>query len=250
MKKYLLILIMTLGACSLTNNSSDFEYKEIKTSKFKIASWQKISDEYSPFKVYIEGDGHVFYPSGIISSDPTPRDTFWRDIAFSDPHPNVIYLARPCQYVTDDAECHHKYWSSARFSPEVIQSEYEAIYRSTLNNPVTLVGYSGGAQVAGLVAVKYPQLKINKLVTYAGNLDIDSWVKYHNFTPLILSENLGKYKKEYLKIPQVHYVGEYDENVVPEITEKFISGKHLITKIKNASHNRITDNSYLMIQYE
>ncbi|MBR2299926.1 MAG: hypothetical protein IJ870_05075 [Alphaproteobacteria bacterium] len=68
---------------------------------FKIASWQKITDKNAPYKIYIEGDGFAFNAHGSPTTNPTPKNTFLRQIAFNDPSKNVVYLARPCQYVND-----------------------------------------------------------------------------------------------------------------------------------------------------
>lgn len=54
-------------------------------------------------KIYIEGDGRAFDIDGQPTSDPTPRGTMLREIAFGDTHPNVVYLGRPCQFVTNSA---------------------------------------------------------------------------------------------------------------------------------------------------
>lgn len=50
--------------------------------------------------------------------------------------------------------------TTARFALEVINAEYEAIKNIADNNPVILIGFSGGAQVAGLVATAKPGLNV------------------------------------------------------------------------------------------
>ncbi|MDD7312777.1 MAG: alpha/beta hydrolase, partial [bacterium] len=64
-----------------------------------MASWQKITHPTAPYKIYIEGDGHAFNAHGQPTGNPTPKGTLVRELAFGDNHENVIYLARPCQYV-------------------------------------------------------------------------------------------------------------------------------------------------------
>ena len=235
MKKILVVLL--LSACSALNIPEDFVYKEIETPYFRLASWQKISDKSSPFKIYIEGDGAAFRSSGIASSNPTPKGILLREIAFGDKNENVIYLARPCQFV-DDIKCETKYWSLARFSPEVVVSTYYAIKNIAKNNDITLVGFSGGAQISGLVAVKYNDLKIKKLITIAGNLDVETWINHHNVTPLYLSETLTPYKAEYKKFPQIHYVGTKDTIIPHNITKNFIGDENKIITIDSASHTK------------
>ena len=63
---------------------ADFVYKEVETRNFTLASRQKVTNPAAPYKIYIEGDGYAFNA---------------REPAFDDDSPNVIYLARPCQYI-------------------------------------------------------------------------------------------------------------------------------------------------------
>ena len=84
-----------------------------------------------------------------------------RNLAFGDDSPNVVYLARPCQYV-EGTICSSYYWTVARFSSEVVEAEYEAIKKIVGDNPVILIGFSGGAQIAGLVAVSRNVLNVKK----------------------------------------------------------------------------------------
>ena len=98
---------------------------------------------------------YAFNARGKATQDPTPHGTLVRELAFGDNSPNVIYLARPCQYVKSPI-CSKRHWTTARFSPEVINAEYEAIKNIASNNPVILIGFSGGAQVAGLVTTANP----------------------------------------------------------------------------------------------
>lgn len=46
-----------------------------------------------------------------------------------------------------------RHWTSARFAPEIIRSTAEAIKQIANRNEVILIGFSGGAQVAGLVRI-------------------------------------------------------------------------------------------------
>ena len=238
-----------LSGCSTLTIPPEYRYIEIQTSSFKLASWQKITEPRAPYKIYIEGDGAAFRSDGSVSYDPTPRSTLLREIAFGDTHPNVIYLARPCQFVKG-AECQPKYWSTARFSPESVQAEYEAVKSVAGRNPVTLVGFSGGAQIAGLIAVKYADLNVRKLVTIAGNLDVKGWTDYHNLPPLSLSDDLADRKSEYAKFTQIHYIGERDSNIIPEITKNFVPDSAQIVYVKEATHNSGWEDKFADIRAE
>ena len=147
----ILVLSLLLVGCQSITIPSDYVYKEIQTRNFDIASWQKISNPSDVYKIYIEGDGYAFNAYGQPTQDPTPKGTLMRELAFGDKSPNVIYLARPCQYVKSPI-CTQRHWTTARFAPEVINSEYEAIKQIVGDSPIILIGFSGGAQIAGLVA--------------------------------------------------------------------------------------------------
>lgn len=248
-KTFVSLFYLYLVGCSSIEVPPDFVYKEIDTSSFKIASWQKITNLKQPLKIYIEGDGHAFRADGRVAQNPTPRGTLLREIAFGDKHPNVVYLARPCQFVKDDL-CRPEYWSSARFSPLVLDAEYEAVKSLSGKNELTLVGFSGGAQVAGLLAVKYPDLQIGKLVTVAGNLDVKSWVEAHDVLPLTESEDLAQYRDEYSAFKQVHYIGMKDTNILPEITINFVKRAEDIRKVKAATHNKGWEAAFEAIRSE
>lgn len=248
MKKAILPYLILCGCTSL-QIPPEFVYKEVNTARFKIASYQKITAPDAPFKIYIEGDGYAFNSSGRVSRNPTPRGTLLREIAFGDDHANVVYLGRPCQYVEDNS-CKPEYWSTARFSPEVVRSEYEAVKAIAGNNRLTLTGFSGGAQVIGLMAVKYPDLQIEKLVTIAGNLDVKAWIAAHNLPPLNLSEDLSDYRTQYGEFPQVHYVGSDDGNILPQITADFILDKDSLVLVEGADHNHGWEKAFPAIRRE
>jgi pimeloyl-ACP methyl ester carboxylesterase len=247
MLKILFAICFFITACSAVTPPDNFVYEEIQTSTFKIAVWHKITNPQAPLKVYIEGDGAAFRANGKISANPTPHGTLVRQLAFGDDHENVVYLARPCQFV-QDSMCAQKYWSTARFAPEIIAAEYEALQKIGGNYPLTLVGFSGGAQIAGLLAVKYSDLNVKKLITIAGNLDHTAWTTYHHLPPLTFSEDLKNYRQQYLSFQQVHYIGKKDDNVLPFITENFVGDKNRLIYIENASHNAGWQTAYGQIQ--
>lgn len=233
MKKIICIFILLLSACVSVTVPDEFARKDVPTNTFTIATWQKIAAADAPYHIYIEGDGHAFNSRGMPTDNPTPHGTFMRELAFGDTSPNVIYLARPCQFV-DEVRCEQKYWTTARFSHDVIDAEYHAIKEIVGNAPVILIGYSGGAQVAGLVAVT-KDLNVKKLVTIAGNLDHRTWTASKNFVPLSDSLSLTDYKIQYLKIPQTHYVGARDTVIPFQITIDFVGPDNVII-LPDATH--------------
>ena len=232
----LLITLLFLTGCTTIKVPTDFVYKEVNTRNFTLASWQKVTNPAAPYKIYIEGDGYAFNAHGRATQDPTPHSTLVRELAFGDNSPNVIYLARPCQYIKSPI-CSQRHWTTARFAPEVINAEYATVKQIAGDNPVILIGFSGGAQVAGLITSAKPGLNIKKIITIACNLDHLAWTQYHNLPPLNESMNLESYRKQFVKIPQIHYVGSDDEVIPPVLVREFVGNNDLVVMVDGASHN-------------
>lgn len=250
MKKVTIILsLIILCNCSTITVPQEFIYKEIKTKYFNIASWQKITSPNSVYKIYIEGDGHAFNSRGLPTQDPTPKGKLVRELAFGDDSPNVIYLSRPCQYIKSSI-CSQRHWTTARFAPEIINAEYEAIKNTAGDNPVILIGFSGGAQVAGLVATAKSGLNIKKIITIAGNLDHLAWTDYHNLPPLNESMNLADYQRLFAKIPQIHYVGSNDKVIPPQLVKNIVGENMNIVIVNGANHNAGWENIYQSVRHE
>ena len=248
MLKALIILFFVAG-CTAIKAPTDFVYKEIPTRDFTLASWQKITDPFGTYKIYIEGDGYAFNAHGRATQDPTPKGTLVRELAFGDNNPNVVYLARPCQYIKSPI-CSKRHWTTARFAPEVINAEYEAIKNIAGDNPVILIGFSGGAQVAGLIASAKLGLNVKKVITIAGNLDHLAWTQYHNLPPLNESMNLKSYHKQFARIPQIHYVGSNDEVMPPLLVRDFVGKDTRVFEVRGATHNSGWEEIYSQIRNE
>ena len=166
-----------------------------------------------------------------------------------DNSPNVVYIARPCQYIKSPI-CSKRHWTTARFAPEIINAEYETIRQIAGNNPVVLVGFSGGAQVAGLVATAKRGLNVKKIITIAGNLDHLAWTQYHNLPPLNESMNLESYRTQFAKLPQIHYVGSNDEVIPLVLVRKFVGNDDLIVEVNGATHNEGWESIYNQVWSE
>ena len=230
----LLFLILLLSGCTTFQMPDNFRYRTIEVKGFDISVWEKQAYPQNIYHIYIEGDGNAFNARGQVTNDPTPKSSFMRLLAADDAKANVIYLARPCQF-TKGSQCTQKYWTTARFSPEVVDAEYQVIKELIGNKPIVLIGYSGGAQIAGLLSVT-KDLNIQKVITIAGNLDHKAWTEYHHLPPLSESLNLADYKAKFSKIPQIHYVGEKDKVIPPILIKDFVTNPNLIRIISDASH--------------
>ena len=223
-----------LAACAGTNwvAPDGFVYVPVKTRDYEIATWQKISNpQNNRIHIYIEGDGYAFNAYGHPTNNPTPRGTFMRDLAASDSFDNVVYVARPCQFIMSKS-CNESDWTDGRFSQKIIDAESLVIKQIGENKKITLVGYSGGAMVSGLIIKQNPDIKFEKWITVAGVLNHEMWTEYFGDEPLAQSLDMEKLPD----IPQIHFAGDRDEVVPIELTKKWAAGKN-IKITPNATHN-------------
>lgn len=244
MKYFFICLCFFLQACSTLKIPNTYQYKEITTSTFTLASWQKLTNSYSPIRIYVEGDGYAFDQNGKATNDPTPISTIVRKLAFNDYNPNVIYFARPCQFI-QNALCTKDCWSIGRFSQNAIQALYEASKKIAKQQEIIFIGYSGGALLTGLVIQEYKDLNVIKWITLAGLLDHKAWSDYLHLYPLTKSLNLNSLPT----INQIHFIGEKD-NVIPlDLQRKITKNKNLYI-IKNATHNKNLEQIFPLIYQE
>lgn len=171
-----------------------------------------------PLSVYLEGDGYAFLNRWQLNDDPTPRRAVALEMAVRDPAPNVVYVARPCQYVTGGnfRNCHPAYWSVARYADPVIAATNRVIDRLLATGGargVRLYGHSGGGAVALLVAARRDD--VLGVVTVSGMLDTLAWTRMNDMPALAQSLNPADAAARLESLPQVHFVGAEDE-VVPE----------------------------------
>ena len=216
----------------------------VKTPDFILTSYERISQPASPVRFYIEGDGRAWISRTRLSDDPTPRTPLVIELAALDPSSNVVYIARPGQYAESGIpDCDPAYWSSRRFSEEVIRSVNETISKiveKTGAKTIELIGYSGGAAVAVLVAVR--RSDVSGIRTIAGNLNPNALNRYHNVSPLDGSLDPMQAAEKIKNIPQRHFVGSKDKTVPPAIVESFIRKEGFtdngsITVVDGATHS-------------
>ncbi len=196
----------------------------VKTDNFQIKTYTKIYKQAAAVNIYIEGDGLAWVDRGRLSSNPTPRDPMGLRLAAADTSDNVIYLARPCQYISfkSDFLCEGKFWSGSRFSDTVISSMNQAISKLKAHNnfsDINIIGYSGGAAVAAIIASK--RTDVISIRTVAGNLDHNAVNQYHKVDLLDDSLNAIDFAKYISHIPQYHFSGS-DDTIIPAfIAENF-----------------------------
>lgn len=196
-----------------------------------------------PVRIYIEGDGFAYMSPGVPAIDPSPNTPVALELAAVDPAPNVAWIARPCQYTMlakVQSNCPERYWTSHRMAPDVVgavDAAVSAVVEMTKASRVELVGYSGGAAIAVLVAAR--RSDVASLRTVAGNLDHAAFTRHHNVTPMTASLNAADVADQVRHIPQTHYAGGADTIVPAQLIAGFAarlgSGSHMKT-IPNATH--------------
>lgn len=232
-------ILLSLIGCSISVPSSlrntqraealarnhHFQKILIKTDPFTLTSFQRFTRPQEPVTIYIEGDGQSWITRTQLSPNPTPRNPLALKLAVLDKSPNVAYLARPCQYTPFplDAACHPSVWSDLRFSSKIIAAMNQAtsqIKKAAKAPAIHLVGFSGGAAIAVLVAAK--RSDILTLRTVAGDLDHQALSEYHQTTPLPGSLNPLAAAAKLARLPQHHFVGANDPVVPSFISKKFV----------------------------
>ena len=235
MKKiFLFFTLLLLCSCSTikTKSPAEFIYKEIKTDDYVLASWQKITDDSSPVRIYVEGDGRAYTSKGYPTTDPTPKSYFLRNISFNDVHENVVYLARPCQYIKNK-NCSNIDWTTGRFSQKIVDNMSQAIKQIAEDKEIILIGYSGGGLICGLIINQHKNdLNIIKWITVAGLLNHTNWTKHFNYIPLKDSLDLDTIPN----ISQTHYIGKKDKVIPYKLTLDIVDKKNCVI-IENATHN-------------
>jgi len=232
----------------------------------RSAGWREINFDVRPFMltgfyrpgktrvdtlhVYIESDGFAFDSNGQPTLNPTPLDPVALNMAFNDPAPAVLYLARPCQYPKENKtrSCAMKYWTFHRFAKEVIRASSQAIdlfKTKSWSKKVLLIGHSGGGAVAALVAAH--RRDVVGLITVAGTLDHKAWMDHFKLPKLYGSLNPVDFVKPLSRIPQTHYVGLDDEIMPPLVAQSYMSAlkraapnaspNATIIKVPSYSHN-------------
>lgn len=224
---------------------SGFQQHEYATNTFRLTTFEKLnSNDANTVHVYIEGDGNSWKSRYVLSNNPTPKQPLALELAYQDTHSNVVYLARPCQYTPHeiDPHCSPKYWSSHRYANEIIDSvnqTLDQIKLKTHNTNFRLIGFSGGASVAALVAER--RNDVSCLVTVAGDLNHEALNKHHRTSPLTGSLNPMNVASKLKNLPQHHFSGEKDNVVPPWVAKQFAEAVdnptcvtlHTMSKVKH-----------------
>lgn len=253
-KTSFIILLFVLSGCMTAKTqeikdqalTGGFKPKLIHTDRFDIYMLSRMSNPGPEANIYIEGDGYAWASRNMPSSNPTPKYPLALDLATRDNADNVIYMARPCQYVGPEhrRNCDVRYWTSHRFASEVIDSYDLAL--DTLKEKYNirdfhLIGYSGGANIAALLT--HIRDDVVSLRTVAGNMDHKLLHEIHAVSQIPESLNAVNIAPKISKIPQKHFTGQRDKIVPEDIALSFAraSGERQcvsIVKVASAGHHK------------
>ena len=218
--------------------------ESVDTGAFVLTAFSRITRQDAPLRVYIEGDGVAWLTRSMPSLDPTPREATGLALAAQDPAPNVVYLARPCQFtpMAMNPHCSVEYWTGKRFAPDVVEAMNAAVNRfatRTPGQPIELVGYSGGGAIAVLIAAR--RSDVASIRTVAGNLDVAFVNQLHDVSPMPDSENPIDFASRVSGIAQIHFSGADDTVVPSSVVERFVKATgsrcaHAVT-VPDMSHD-------------
>lgn len=198
--------------------------ERVQAGSFQLTAYARITRSDQPLTVYIEGDGLAWRSRYEPSTNPTPRKSMGLELAGADRSANVVYLARPCQFIpmADNPACQVSYWTSKRFAPEIVAAMNDAVSHYSERVPgqrLNLVGYSGGGAIAVLVAAR--RQDVATLRTVAGNLDHAALNRLHNVSPMPESLNPIDFVRDVSHIAQIHFGGSNDAVVPIQFAKSF-----------------------------
>lgn len=213
--------------------TANFTAVDFSLQNFKLFGYQRIGDKTAPLMVYLEDDGYIVAKRNRITFDPTPLNPIGLELAALDKSPNVLWLARPCQYSLDvnDNEkagvipdyCDSRYWSSARYSEEIITAIEQAVNEVMVAEGLSglhLIGYGGGGAVAVLLADRLKS--VQSLRTIAGDIDPTARLRQRGFNGLSGSLDPARIAPNLKDLPQFHFSGEDDEEIPTWVTIRFV----------------------------
>lgn len=223
--------------------------RDVVAEPFKLKTYERVYKKGGIASIYLEGSGNPYVTPEQEDVDVTPKNPVGLQMASYDPSPNVIWMARPCQYrmnlvgAKKDDACPTKYLTDAMFAPEVIAAysaaldDLKARYKFTGFN---LVGYdSGGGLAALLTSARNDVLTLR---TAAGLLDTQTYARAHELPAMTASMNPIDATPQLAKIPQHHYIAQFDQVVPNAIYHSYaqaINDGRCIgyTFIQNVDHN-------------
>lgn len=207
-----------LGAQSIV--PATHEKLTLATQSFDLRSYAPRDKTRKPeLRVFIEGDGFAWERRDRPSSDPTPITQTVLSLVAASAQANMVYLARPCQFVgANSRNCRETLWTNGRYSEPVVASLGQALDQLKerfKSDSLVLIGYSGGGTLAALLAAR--RADVSGFVTLAAPLDTTAFTELHQVSPMTESLNPMDQVHILSHIPQTHFAGTADQIVPPSL---------------------------------
>lgn len=201
-----------------------FQAIQMVDGPFDIFALGRLRPNTEPLIIYLEGDGAPWLSPYHPPRDPTPVTPTVLNLAMADPSPAVVYLGRPCQYLSSDAQaqCDPAYRDEARFAPEVLhayQHILDQLKQRTGAQALHLVGYSGGGVLAALLAAR--RTDVAHWSSIGAPLALATWTTRQKISPL--SRSLDPDMDTPAPPPGFHWIGARDDIVPPVIVQEFVA---------------------------
>ncbi len=239
----LLVATGLLGGCYLPNMDMKkqtamrlavpngmFE-RAIPADPYMITAFERVHSKNTLANVYIEGGPMVWDDFLKERETATPMNPLALHMSTRDLAPNVIWLARPCQFAyspkIDGSACTREEWANGRFSLTNLRAMNTALDNIKKRHGITgfnLIGVHDGAGVAIHLAAARKDVK--SLRTVAGMVDTDTFKQvyapdYYETTTGKTSNNPAMHAEHLARIPQHHMIGEWDDVVGADMAQKF-----------------------------
>jgi hypothetical protein len=220
--------IMTLAACATPgvrlNNAQRlagpvFMLPRTATiDNFQIKLYERMHTRGgATARVYIEDSGEVLDRGFNPTKDPTPLNPIGLVLASHDPSPDVIYMARPCQFGSKKPgadECPLDVLKGRVFAPEMIaltNGVLDDIKKRYRVQNFELIGFGTGGGLATILAGERDD--VVSLRTVAGVLDTITYAKAHELSGYEASLNPINSVPKLITMPQHHYLAQLDDRV-------------------------------------
>ena len=177
-----LLLHSVLTSCntrvsqSISSNENlpqSLKVKYINGGEFEIYSAQSQNVRKSCSYFHLEGDGFAWKSRTSFLMIQHQKNAVATKLAIKENKPDTIYLCKTLSIWRETLrkKCSQIYWSSHRYSPEIIESVSRAItiLKNNNNKTIRLIGFSGGGAIAVLVAARRDD--VGAIYTVAGNLN-------------------------------------------------------------------------------
>jgi hypothetical protein len=229
--------------------------RHINTEDFTLTAFERVRKEGGVANIYIEGNGGIITP---LSKDDlnlklnrsfTPQNPVALHLSTFDNTSNVIYLARPCQYVPSHSihsvkQCKGQENAPRIYSQTAIKSMNDALSEIKSRYGFTgfnLIGVGGGGAVAVILTAQRDD--ILSLRTVSGHLNLTPLHKGEDKSDMAGALNPLDYAPLISQVPQHHFIGDHDKMLTPEVYMSYLDASAprkclRFSIVEDASHDK------------